>query len=58
MYANGGRGRIVGMNKINNVGAHNPTKIPNRSACAISSAVSPRINHQIAIDRKIDSIPN
>ena len=37
-----------------NVGAHNPTKIPNRSAWALSSEVVPLFIYQIEIDPTTD----
>ena len=38
-----------------NVGAHNPTKIPNRSAWALSSEVTPLFMYQIEIDPTTDT---
>ena len=40
-----------------NVGAHRPTKIPKRSACALDSAASPPVRNQIAIDPIMDAKP-
>ncbi len=38
------------------VGAHKPTKIPNLSAWAFFSALSPFVKFQMAIEPKIDII--
>ena len=42
------------VNRIS-VGAHNPTKIPNRSAWALSSEVTPLFMYQIEIDPTTDT---
>lgn len=43
--------------RIRNVGAHRPTKMPHLSACASSSAVSPEARLQARIDAMIDTRP-
>jgi hypothetical protein len=43
--------------RISKVGAHSPTKMPKRSACACSSTLSLPRYHQIKIERRIENIP-
>lgn len=45
------------LERISNVGAQRPTKMPKRSACARVSTVLRSKNHQMAIERRIDAIP-
>ena len=46
------------LERIMNVGAHSPTKIPNLSPCACASTDFPPVKYQIAIDPMIDAKPS